>query len=214
MARPRRAIHLVPGLYASVRFAALAPWRPGGSTFLASRGRRNIRQPMYKYLSHHRGQRDRVEVAGVDPESVKAVALSEFGVPDLDLELEIGEAVLHPSGAPLPRRGERRLDERFLPCRKCTIPRTERRLQHPAEEPAFGPFHQQNRAARIARHKGCAAFQGPVPLGAPPRESFGLARRIGATIAGPWAFGTGGAFGRTDERAQIHHRLRKIAGPF
>ena len=88
-----------------------------------------------------------------------------------------------------------------------------RHFRHRGEQALVGTLAQKDRAIGAQRDEGSTAPQFAFALGRLAREGLLVAARVGGTLAVPRAQRAGRPLGRAQRRAQIHQRLREIAGP-
>ncbi len=91
-------------------------------------------------------------------------------------------------------------------------PRRRREFDHAAEQPLFRPPPQQHRAIRPRQPKGDAVPPRPLRLFGARRQILGDAACRGGAGRAPRAQHAARTARRADRGAQIHHRLREIAG--
>ncbi len=95
---------------------------------------------------------------------------------------------------------------------KIRRPFRRRHFRHAAEEPLRRPGAHQQISVGAAHDKSRAAAQDAFPFRHAARKAFGVAARIGRTAFVPWTQRAGRFLRRAERGAEIHHRLREIAG--
>ena len=125
----------------------------------------------------------------------------------------MGEAVADGARERRPRPRLRRVAQGFLQGPGRLPPGRGRHLHHAAEQAPVGPAPQQHRAVPPRQPEGDPVAQRPRPLRRLAGQGFGDAARAARASLAPGAGEAAGPVRGADAGAEIHQRLRIVAGP-
>ncbi len=125
----------------------------------------------------------------------------------------MGKAVPHGAGQRRPRDRGRGDLEGLGERPRCGAPRCRGDLDHAAEQAFLRAATEQHRAVRPGKPERDAVAQRPVWLRCPRGQVLGQTGRHRSATGAPRAQHAARPAGRADRGAEIHQRLREVAGP-